>query len=352
MLLWMLGATASADTLTLYLYPSTRHIDWESPTSLARSSLRSTLAGLTREAAMDIGHVAVSVQCDAAARWGGMSRRDKGESMTLVLRQGAGMGTLLHNFQGRLDSREQIELWNEVHAERGTLRVVDFAVTAEQCAALIEHMDVYVAGDQQHNYGLANSPFVGDGAGCSAFAASFAEVGGLLDASRRAAWSTTVYIPEDLVGRYHHTVYTSAEEPMVTPDRASPRVGFLSMVARQHDWADPSDPGTIALFFFSPDFMYDWAEAMRLQVGAPEGPSAVSPVGAGWRLSFALPEQPEGASVPDAAQQPVSVEGAGGGRDGVLADPGADEEAGAGVHDPVDLDEGHQHRVVGDGEDE
>ena len=145
MLMWMLGAVASADTLTLHLYPSTHRIDWESPTALSRSILRSTAAGIAREASMDIGHVAVSVQCSEAVRWGGMSRRDKSESVKLVLRKGAGLGTLLHNFQGQLDTRETIEGWDAVHAERGSLRIVDFAITPEQCSALVAHMDDYLA---------------------------------------------------------------------------------------------------------------------------------------------------------------------------------------------------------------
>jgi hypothetical protein len=281
----MLGA-ASADTLTLYLYPSTRRIDWESPTRLARSTLKSTRAGLTHEAAMDLGHVAVSVQCGEAQRWGGMSRRDKGESMKLVLRQGAGLGTLLHNFQGKLDTQAQIEDWNATHAERGTLRIVDFTLSPEQCSTLIVHMDEYIAAGQQHNYGLANSPFNGDGAGCSAFAASFVEVAGLLDDTRREAWSTTAYIPADLIGRHHRTIYATDSEPMATPDHNLPRVGFASIAVRRRDWANPTDTSATSLFFFSPDFMYDWADDKRSQIGQPGGPSAVIPVESGWRLTF------------------------------------------------------------------
>lgn len=289
-MLWMLLPIASADTLTLHLYPSTRRIDWDSPTTLARSTLRSTAAGLGREATMDLGHVAVSVQCGEEARWGGMSRRDKGESVKLVLRKGAGLGTLLHNFQGKMDTREAIEGWDAVHAERGTLRIVDFTITPEQCSDLVVHMDDYLAAGQQHNYGLVNSPFNSDGAGCSAFAASFVEVAGILDEPRRAAWSTTIAIPQDLIGRHHRTIYATADAPMATPDPEAPRVGFLSMAVRRQSWADPDDASATPLFFFSPDFMYDWADAMLSRVGAPGGPAEVTPVGAGWRLSFALPE--------------------------------------------------------------
>ena len=287
MIAWMIGSIiASADTLSLSIFPATQKLDWSSPTTLTRSTLRSTIAGIGKKGSMDIGHVAIHLNCSTTEKWAGMSRQNKRESLDLVLKRGAGMGTLLHNFQGKLDSPKDIQEWQAIHAERGTLRVVDFEVSSAKCQELLNALTDYESSNQQFNYGLANNPFDGDGAGCSAFGAYFTAISGHLDEQTKSDWSHTVYIPRSLIGPHHQVRYDSMLSQPHRAEQEYNRTRFVSLYFRNHSWDTEDGIDTVPLFFFSPDRMYEWAEAMRHAEGTPGGPVKVMPEGNGWRLVF------------------------------------------------------------------
>ena len=287
MIAWIVfSKIALADTLSLFIFPATHKLDWSSPTTLTRSTLRSTVAGIGRKGSMDIGHVAINLKCSTTEKWAGMSRQNKGESLDLVLRRGAGMGTLLHNFQGKLDSSNEIQEWVQIHADRGTLRVVDFQVSSTECEELLNVLTDYESSNQQYNYGLSNNPFHGEGSGCSAFGAYFTEVSGHLDEQTKSAWSHTVYIPNSLIGPHHQVRYDFVHRQPHRSEKEFNHIRFLSLYFRNHLWDTEDSSDATSLFFFSPDRMYEWAESMRHAEGTPDGPVAVIPEGNGWRLIF------------------------------------------------------------------
>jgi hypothetical protein len=204
----------------------------------------------------------------------------------LVLRRGAGMGTLLHNFQGKLDSPNEIQEWRQIHAARGTLRVVDFQISSAKCQELLNALADFESSNQQYNYGLANNPFYGEGAGCSAFGAYFTEISGHLDEQTKSDWSHTVYIPSSLIGPHHQVRYDSVHSQPHRPEQEFNRIRFLRLYFRNQSWDTEDGIDTTSLFFFSPDRMYEWAEEMRHAEGTPGGPVRVMPEGNGWRLIF------------------------------------------------------------------
>lgn len=283
-LLSLLSRLAVADTLVLYIVPATREIDWSSPARLTRSTLSSTVRGTFQSSAMDLGHVAASLHCaDQADRWVGMARRAKKESMGLVLWRGAGLGTLLHNFQGRLEDEADIQAWRVDHAPRGSLMEVALEITPQACGELHGFLDAYEASGNGNNYGLVNDPLSGEGSGCSAFAAALVHLAGRLEPDWKTEWFDTVYLPEELIGPHHRRLYTSPEQPR-WPTEEADRVGVVRILTRGGQWAQPGDPSAVELSFFSPDRMFSWAQEMRGRVGQPGGPASA----AGVRLTFPL----------------------------------------------------------------
>ena len=76
--------------------------------------------------------------------------------------------------------------------------------------------------------------------------------------------------------------YDDAETPLYSPDMSQPRVGVGRLILGRHAWANAGDPDATELFFYSPDLMVAWAEAVRAE---PRDGVIVEPVGEGWRLT-------------------------------------------------------------------
>ena len=92
-------------------------------------------------------------------------------------------------------------------------------------------------------YGLANRPRHGEGAGSSAFAASFVDVLNILDQDMKESWSQTVKIPFELAGL-----------PL-----SDNKVSLLKLIRFSGSWARESEKYHM-LTFWDPDLMVQWVK--------------------------------------------------------------------------------------------
>jgi hypothetical protein len=121
-----------------------------------------------------LGHVSIRLNCpnDKINEYIGMARLNFAESRDLLLFDGAGLGTLLHNFQGRLEGKDDIEPDVDYNAKRGDVILISFKINDKACKNTKKFLDSYKEGEFWRNYGLPNRPLKGQGSGCSAFATS------------------------------------------------------------------------------------------------------------------------------------------------------------------------------------
>jgi hypothetical protein len=201
----------------------------------------------------EIGHVSVALSCESAHRseLTGMTTSDLGdhEEHDLLLKKKAGLGVLFHIYGGRLQRGAEVRRDLAERVPRGRVSWLRFGLSKAACARLVRYLDEYRDRGYEARYGLPLRPLYGEGAGCSAFGASFLEQAGLLEgplgAELKAAWSGQVRVPESLIG--------ADESP------SGRRVSWLALLAgaRGWRWARPAEPGR-EIFFWDPDLLNSW----------------------------------------------------------------------------------------------
>jgi hypothetical protein len=250
-----LSLPAHSDELTVYFIPSPSGIDWSTPRSMIQDVLVAQVGGK----AHSIGHVNIRIDCPTLGRTvlTGMTSEGNTEERELLFERGYGLGILFHTFLGRLDRENEIEPDLRAMARERRLTSVRFAISTPTCARLLEFYDGFVARGDHLKYGLPNRPRYGEGAGCSAFGASFIELAGLMNDEFRAFWSLQKRVPAALVGG-----------PMT-----GERVTVLDLLnsGKNSRWALPHLEKGWDLFFWDPDRMDAWVrDTWTRESRAPE----------------------------------------------------------------------------------
>lgn len=235
--------------LTLYFFPSPIGINWASPASLLRSAILNRFTLKNRQ----IGHVAIGLRRPGQDRdeyLTGMTDTEK-PYVKMILGQKVGFGVLWTSVSGRLETQQ--ELWTEILEKRGNQRLslLEILISEETFLRLEQYLLEYRDRNYQVNYGLFNRPRHGEGAGCSAFAASFLDVAGLVFDEFKDNWSYTINFPEEYIGR-----------PVFDKD-----VNLGSLFSMPNRWAEDSEAHK-SLFFWDPDSMHRWATKLDIDQSA------------------------------------------------------------------------------------
>jgi hypothetical protein len=223
--------------LVLFFYPSPG-LNWRNPKALTFTTVRNKLLGRER----GIGHVSVMIRTPTAFTLTGMTQLFGNEGRREVLFGGYGLGILLHNFRGALEDGTKLvpELVKRSHAP-GKLSYLRVAVNEPITARLFRYLAEYRKNGYERCYGMRNRPLYGEGGGCSAFAASFLETGGVLREEFRREWTRTFNIPRGLIGG-----------PIT-----GQKVSVLEVLRRADRWAREDEPHEKG-FFWDPDLMHSW----------------------------------------------------------------------------------------------
>ena len=249
LLLIFLTSNLMANTepnLTLYFIPSPKGMDWSSPASIAMSALKNKL---TFQAHF-MGHVFVELNCGNQKEVTGMVGKNF-DYLTQLLINNRGLGVLYHSFDGRLEDKTDVEKEiAELSQEAGRINFVRFKLNEGQCKRTLTYLKEYREKNVGRYYGLANRPLYGEGAGCSAFGASFAEVAGVMNTDIKEAWSQTVSIPLAFAG----------------PPLKDEGVNLLKLILNGSSWAKENEPHQ-KLMFWSPDLMFDWVKLKVSKAG-------------------------------------------------------------------------------------
>lgn len=241
--------------MTLYFIPSPSGMDWSSPSALAWSALKNKISFQSRF----MGHVFVELKCGEEREITGMVGQNF-DYLRQLLINNRGLGILYHSFEGRLEDAIEIDQEiKELSASGERLNFVSFNVNQNNCQRLMTYLKEYRGKNIGRYYGLSNRPLYGEGAGCSAFGASFVEVAGLMDTDIKAAWSNSVNIPLEFSG----------------PPIKDEGVNLLKLMLNAGKWAAENEPHK-KLFFWEPDRMFKWVNE---QVAKPTSQMTVTNIG-------------------------------------------------------------------------
>ena len=252
-LLWVFPTLAApekvlSESLTFYVIPPPRKINWSSPQSLSRT----TLVAAATSSYHSIGHITARVSCttdkgEAVSYWAGMTSSDNNPSdISLLAKEKLALGILFYDFNGRLENENDIA--PDVVKGRNLLNrlfTLRFLINGQHCERLKKYYEWYKSSKARQVYGLKHRPRYNEGAGCTAFAASFLEVAGLLDQKIKTAWSKQVLVPESLIGTRNNPVSLQR----------------MLLSRKANSWASPSAPHR-PLFFYDTQFIAEWSQAL------------------------------------------------------------------------------------------
>lgn len=250
-------------SITLYIYPSPYGIRWDSPRALVASTLQNQVSYARSRQSGDkhsIGHVNIELRCpleDGSIEtiWAGVSSADSSEERELLLEQGYGLGVLFHTFRGKLLQGPDFVPALQKRFERGNIAFLTFAVSEAACARMRRYFQEYVSRLDFKKYGLPNRPRHGEGAGCTAFATSFLEIGGLFPSELSRAWSRLIRVPSRWIGG-----------PSSGQSVSLLRLLFAPNTGR---WAQAHEPHQ-TVFFWDPDLMFDWVQKTYDAASSPK----------------------------------------------------------------------------------
>jgi len=232
--------------LTLYFIPSPFGLNWKSPTQLARTIVLNKYSFLPRF----MGHVNIEIEFinedqEKIHILTGMVAA-KLDAVDLLVKKHMGLGVLWHSFPGRLETKEELipELSKYMKTGR-RLNFMSFNISHKAASKLYDYYDLYKQNQIQNFYGLVNSPLHGEGAGCSAFGASFLSVAGLLDQDFIDNCSLSVKAPLKLIG-----APITKNEP-----------NFVKMLFNKENWASETEEYK-EIFFWDPDLMFKYVNKL------------------------------------------------------------------------------------------
>jgi hypothetical protein len=212
--------------------------------------------------------VFVELECGNEKQLTGMVGKNF-DYLNQLLINGRGLAVMYHSFEGALEEKEKVMSEIKELSETGErLNFVRFNLNDNQCARAASYLKEYREKNIGRYYGLANRPLYAEGAGCSAFGASFAEVTGVLDTDLTEAWSHTVNIPLAFSG----------------PPLRDESVNLLKVMMNASSWAKENEPHQ-KLKFWSPDHMFAWVNK-KIKVSDKEKQFTVTQIGKAQGIVF------------------------------------------------------------------
>ena len=240
-------------SLTLHVFQSPYGIDWATPKSLIKSVLRNSFTFKDRK----IGHVAVELSCEKGMKGipfhllTGMSNSDKHIHKKLLLLDRVGFSVIFGSVDGLLEPESKLikEIKEKSNVEKSPrYNFIKFLISNRTCVRLEKYYRTYVGQLYYKKYGLPNNPRKGEGAGCSAFGASFLEVAGILNPEYKNAWSLEKKVSYKMLG---------GKENLKNPQMKVSLFDLLFMNDSENHWLNDNEEGR-KVFFYDPDLMFKW----------------------------------------------------------------------------------------------
>ncbi len=279
--------------LNLYITRSPYGLNWESPSTLARSLLKNAVPSFLGTSSTMLGHTNYELKgAGEDPIYAGMSYHDQSEAIKLIFSDKTGLGLLFHNMGGRFDDFENINDARNGFLE-GVTSIITFIIDEETYRQINNYVEAYLDKGEHLNYGLHNNPFLSAskgisrekidkfpqnedgiplGAGCTAFAVSSLQELEIFDLEVYNQWYAEARAPEEFIGQYSDQTYSSGEEleelhPMNNFE--GKEVSIWNIIFNAHSWADESEPGQDILYY-CPDRIHEWVEkaANKYEVGS------------------------------------------------------------------------------------
>ena len=238
-----------AQELVVYSMPAPAGYNWKSPHTLFISYLENMLKpNRYRGYRHLLGHMLVELKDSTHHALVGAAPRYFSQLSKSILVEKNGLGTMFTRYPGVLESTEENRLQLLDRYPHGDVGFVRFLLSDEMFARLWQYLTEYKERGYDTTYNGKNRPREGAGAGCSAFAVSFIEVGHLLDSTILSQWQVHVNIQEKLIGG---------------PEKEK-KISILKMAFTQR-WAKKGKHAFRSIIYYEPTYVYNWIKERHLE---------------------------------------------------------------------------------------
>ena len=230
--------------LIVYVVPPPEKINWESPSTLMRTTFSNTLKTTFGSKQYPIGHLYIGLRHreNGEELWTGISRAPKNSTNRKVIREGYGLGILFADIEGRLQLTDEVKESISNIEENFSSSYLRIDLSEENYQRLKDYVIEYDQRNYASIYNGLNKPRKGLGAGCAEFGMSFFEVAGIDVSVWKDSWSVEVLVPENLVGGFGSNRHISLLKILLT-----------------RKWASEEDPHFV-FRVFEPYLMHQWIE--------------------------------------------------------------------------------------------
>jgi hypothetical protein len=229
--------------LSFILYRASKDIIWESPGTVVRTLIRNKLVNDP----FFMSHIDIRLtNQDNEVILAGMRRVSNLKFYFDLILGKFGMELITEVYPGDLFSEEKIKKNIQFAKNKKRLKQLHFIINEQVATRLIEYFTDYKKRNYHKQYsGFLSNPFLGEGAGCIAFALSFLKVAGLLDQNYIQAWSRDISIP-------HHLFAENKSKQFISL--------FGYALGKNGRWASPEEKDASHLKVFDPQLVYEWIE--------------------------------------------------------------------------------------------
>ncbi|OFY40530.1 MAG: hypothetical protein A2X18_11475 [Bacteroidetes bacterium GWF2_40_14] len=249
--------TSAIHELTVYVIKSSSPLNWESPSSLYRTSLESYTKSLFSKNLYSIGHLFIELSTPLLDSVVLTSIRSTSgaEKRRLVLKEKIGLGMLGAVLHGRMETREELtKKIDHFSKKKNGIRFITYRICEESAKRIVEFLEKFTKKFDAKNkpcdfYGGAFwSRFENEGGGCTSFGMSAMEVAGLFN--DYPEWRVSVNIPLYLIGGEYNNGHRVKR----------------SSILRAHTWYEGSGEENVdfvPITVYDPSLIFDWIDGQR-----------------------------------------------------------------------------------------
>lgn len=252
-------STAFADEITLYFIHSPLELDWSTPQTISATALKNGVIPKRLGGRYSIGHVYQEINCPSIGVHEFTGQTSSTDVDTeRVLKLGWALGAMVATEPGMLDSTEYVKEALKPLYKNGRVAMLKISVNENTCARVVDYLNEYRALGLDKIYaGLHARPLYKEGSGCSAFGASFLEVGGLLLPDQYQAWTKHLGVPFKYIGG----------------PRTGKKINILQMLTTVNSqWTEQGDPNGLWVDFYDPSLMNHWVKQTHQKIRRGHSP--------------------------------------------------------------------------------
>lgn len=237
--------------LTIFVIPAFRPIDWESPESLLRTTVKSYVESSFNRKLHPLGHTFIELTDHKGVVLVRTSivSKNPSEQRKLILKDKIGLAMLGATVPGKMDNMDSLEKEISRFAARKSISFIKYKILPSAAERVIEYAYQFALKDSlgaspSNRYGGAYWPlYKGEGAGCAAFGMAALQLTGVnID---NPEWYVRVKVPYNLIGGEYNNML---------------KIRFQEILKRKSWYEGPGEENIdyYTHFIYDPSKIYTW----------------------------------------------------------------------------------------------